>query len=264
MNRLQLPSMLLTLVAGTILVSGCGIKEEVYLRDTNSLKEQLSTLEKQKGDLVGQRGRLNEEIERIKQEKALLSQEKNMLEQKEGALSSELTNALKEAERLRRQAEERKAKLQQLRSVLDSMVVSGKLTIRTEKGRMIVEIGEQFLFDSGEYKLKDIGRQALSQLVSLLVAIEGRDFQVAGHTDSVGSDEKNWRLSINRALEVVLFMIESGMPAERLSVAGYGETQPVGDNETPEGRALNRRIEIVLQPNMDEILGFGDEVSAKQ
>ena len=252
--------LLIAVIAGSVLVSGCGIKEEVYLRDTNALKDQLTALEKQKGDLVNQRGLLSSDVERLKQEKALLAQEKNLLAQKEGELSGELKNSIKEAEKLRRQAEERKAKLQQLRSVLDSMVVSGKLTIRTEKGRMIVEIGEQFLFDSGKYKLKEIGRDSLAQLVSLLVAIEGRDFQVAGHTDSVGSDEKNWRLSINRAIEVVLFMIESGMPPERLSVAGYGETQPVGDNETPEGRALNRRIEIVLQPNMDEILGFGDDV----
>lgn len=54
-------------------------------------------------------------------------------------------------------------------------------------------------------------------------------------------------------------MIESGMPPDRISVAGYGENQPVGDNEVPEGRAMNRRIEIVLQPNLDEILGFTGE-----
>lgn len=256
MNKLTI-----VLVAGALLVAGCGIKQEDYLRDTNALKEQISTLERQKGDLVNQRGRLNEDLERLRQEKALLAQEKNVLAQKEGALSEEVTNQLKEIERLRRQAEERKAKLAQLRNLLDSMVVSGKLTVRTDKGRMIVEIGEQFLFDSGEYKIKEVGRQALAQLVGLLSGIEGREFQVAGHTDSVGSDEKNWRLSVNRAMEVVLFMIESGMPATRLSVAGYGETKPTDDNETPEGRALNRRIEIVLQPNIDEILGFGEEAA---
>jgi chemotaxis protein MotB len=241
----------LVLVAAVSFISGCGIKEEVYVRDTSALKDQISGLERQKADLVAQREKLNTEIARVRQEKALLSQEK-------GELSTDLQSALDRVEELRLQAEARKAKLAELRSKLDEMVASGKLTVRTDKGRMIVEMGEQILFDSGRFKLKPEGADALSQLTGILVGIQGRVFQVAGHTDAVGADDKNWRLSANRALEVALYMIEAGMPADRISAVGYGETQPVGDNETPEGRALNRRIEIVLQPNIDEILGFTD------
>lgn len=247
------------LVLAVLAVPGCGIKEEVYLRDTAALRDQISGLEKQKSDLVGQREKLNAEIESVRQEKALLSQEKNLLTQKQGSLSTELKDALEKSKKLEQQARERQAKLEQLRNLLKDLSAAGKLNVRVDKGRMIVEIGENFLFDSGQYKLKPEGKTQLSELTGILAGIEGRAFQVAGHTDSVGSDDKNWRLSTNRALEVVLYMIESGMPSDRISVAGYGENQPVGDNEAEDGRALNRRIEIVLQPNLDEILGFGEE-----
>lgn len=247
------------LVLAVAALPGCGIKEEVYLRDTAALKEQIAGLEKQKSDLVGQRDKLNAEIEAVRQEKALLAQEKNLLAQKQGSLSSELKDALEKSQKLEAQARERQAKLEQLRNLLKDLSAAGKLNVRVDKGRMLVEIGESFLFDSGQYKLKPEGKASLAELTGLLAGIEGRSFQVAGHTDSVGSDDKNWRLSTNRALEVVLYMVESGMPADRISVAGYGENQPVGDNETVDGRALNRRIEIILQPNLDEILGFGED-----
>ncbi|HOD07223.1 OmpA family protein [Myxococcota bacterium] len=242
-----------------VMLGGCGVKKEVYLRDTAALRDQISGLERQKSDLVGQRDKLNGELERVRQEKSLLLQEKNALAQKQGTLSTELREALEKQQKLEQQARERQAKLEQLRNLLKDLSAQGKLNVRVDKGRMIVEIGEAFLFDSGQYKLKPEGKASLAELTALLAGIEGRSFQVAGHTDSVGSEDKNWRLSANRALEVVLFMIESGMPPDRISVAGYGENQPVGDNEVPEGRAMNRRIEIVLQPNLDEILGFTGE-----
>ncbi len=248
-----------SLVVVAVAFSACGIKKEVYERDVAALRDQISGLEKQKSDLVGQREKLNGELETVKQEKALLAQEKNLLAQKQGSLSSELKDALEKSQRLEAQARERQAKLEQLKNLLKDLSAAGKLNVRVDKGRMLVEIGESFLFDSGQYKLKPEGKTQLAELTGLLAGIEGRAFQVAGHTDSVGSEDKNWRLSVNRALEVALYMVESGMPPDRISVAGYGENQPVGDNETVDGRALNRRIEIILQPNLDEILGFGGE-----
>jgi chemotaxis protein MotB len=235
------------LVAGILAVTatGCGIKEDVYRRDVNALKDQIALLESQKDSLVGERGRLNDEL-------AALAQEK-------GVLSKDLTDAMARVEKLRQQAEQRKARLMELRSKLQSMVAAGQLTVRTDGGRMIVEMAEKVLFDTGKYRLKEEGLAALGELTGILRTLEGRQFQVAGHTDSAGADEMNWKLSLDRAREVVLYMVQMGMPPDRVSAAGYGKFAPVASNDTPEGMAQNRRIEIVLVPDIGELLSFDEE-----
>lgn len=72
--------------------------------------------------------------------------------------------------------------------------------------------------------------------------------EVAGHTDGVGPDEYNQRLSEQRAESVKVFLVERGVPAERISVVGYGESQPRSNNDTVEGRRLNRRVEVKIVP----------------
>lgn len=228
-----------------VVASGCGIKEDVYRRDINSLKDQIALLENQKLSLVAERTQLGQELSALAQEK--------------GVLSKDLKKALDKMEELRQQAEQRKIKLQELRNKLQAMVLAGQLTIRTDGGRMIVEMAEKVLFDTGKFRLKEDGLVALGQLTGILKSLEGRQFQVAGHTDSAGSDEMNWRLSLDRAREVVLYMIQMGMPPDRVSAAGYGKFAPVASNDDPEGMAQNRRIEIVLVPDIGELLTFDEE-----
>jgi chemotaxis protein MotB len=116
------------------------------------------------------------------------------------------------------------------------------------------------LFDSGQTTVKPSGRQALTQVASILRSISDRHFQVAGDTDNVpissAAFPSNWELSTRRAVEVVHFLIEQGMKPELLSAAGYGEFDPVASNDSPEGRKKNRRIEISLQPNIDELVSL--------
>ena len=88
--------------------------------------------------------------------------------------------------------------------------------------------------------------------------LNDRRFQVAGHTDDepirVSGYKSNWELSTARGLAVVAFLVKSGMRAETLSAAGYGEFDPVSPNDSPENKSKNRRIEITLQPNIDELV----------
>ncbi|HHW97294.1 MAG: OmpA family protein [Myxococcota bacterium] len=244
------------LAVAMVFVAGCGIKKDVYQRDVNGLKGQIAALEGDKASLVSQKAALNGEIEKLNKELEALAQEK-------GVLSKGLKDALDKVEELRRQAEIRRARLAELRNKLQSMVAAGQLTIRTSGGRMIVEMAEMVLFESGKFRLKEDGRVALTELTAILQTLEGRHFQVAGHTDSAGSDEMNWKLSLDRAREVVLHMVDSGMPPTRVSAAGYGKFAPVASNDTPEGMAQNRRIEIVLVPDISELLSFDDEPEAQ-
>ncbi|MBM4395837.1 MAG: OmpA family protein [Deltaproteobacteria bacterium] len=232
-------------VAGAFLVMGCGVKNEVYQRDVNSLKDQIAEVEGFKAQCLTDKKRLLDEL-------ALLGKEK-------GALGADLKKALDKVEELRIQAEKRKAKLRELKDKLQAMQAAGKLQVVTSKGRMIVKLPEGVLFDVGKSKLKPEGQAVVAQLSPILASLEGRHFQVVGHTDDTGTDETNWKLSANRGLEVAMYMITQGFPPERLAAGGYGKFQPVADNTTDEGRAQNRRIEIVLVPNIEELMGFGDE-----
>ncbi|HEX9308331.1 MAG TPA: OmpA family protein, partial [Anaeromyxobacter sp.] len=97
------------------------------------------------------------------------------------------------------------------------------------------------------------GRDALRKVADALRGLQGKLVRVEGHTDNVPTNPNsafpsNWELSSARALAVVRFMQESGVDPTRLSGAGFGEFQPISGNETPDGRSLNRRIEIVLVP----------------
>ncbi len=114
------------------------------------------------------------------------------------------------------------------------------------------------LFDSGQTAIKPAGRDALLQVAKVLATVPGRTFQVAGHTDNVPIQNarfpSNWELSTARAVEVVKLLVAQGVAPGELSAAGYGEFDPVAGNDAPDGRAKNRRIEITLQPNLDELV----------
>src|SRR5690606_26744059 len=117
--------------------------------------------------------------------------------------------------------------------------------------------------DSGQVTIKQTGKDALTEVAGILVTLDDRELQVAGHTDNVPISTQrfpsNWELSTARAVEVVRFLVAENVKPQLLSAAGYGEHDPVESNETPEGRAKNRRIEIVLQPNIGELVSVPTE-----
>jgi chemotaxis protein MotB len=94
----------------------------------------------------------------------------------------------------------------------------------------------------------------------VLRTIGNRRFQVAGHTDNVPITttkfNSNWELSTERAVVVVRFLIGRGLRPDLLSAAGYGEFDPIAPNDSPANKSKNRRIEITLQPNIDELVGI--------
>lgn len=229
---------LLWLPIVALLATSCGVNEDIYNRDVANLKEQISGLRAEGEQLASEKRRCLEDY-------AALAREK-------GNLSGNLSEALKKIEELKAIAAKRKEVLDKLANSLQDMVAAGKITVVKRNGRLIVQIAEAILFDTGKSKLKPEGDVAIAQLAPLLAAA-GRQFQVSGHTDNVGSAELNWRLSLDRAMSVMWRMIESGYTPERLSSAGFAFYQPVATNDTPEGRQLNRRVEIVLVPNLEEL-----------
>ncbi|QTP55329.1 OmpA family protein [Billgrantia sulfidoxydans] len=112
-----------------------------------------------------------------------------------------------------------------------------------------LRIDDNLLFDSGQAVLTGQGREVLSRLRDILVSFEG-EISVEGHTDSIpiasSRFPSNWELSSGRAIAVLRYLADQGLPAERLRAVGYAETRPLVSNATPEGRAANRRVELLL------------------
>ena len=138
---------------------------------------------------------------------------------------------------------------------LQSMIDRGQLTVSIDAGRIVINLPDNVLFNSGSASLNPEGRQAITQVGEVLSQFSDRRFQIEGHTDTVPIKSarypSNWELSTARALSVVHLMTEIGVNPENISAAGFGEYRPRADNENEEGKQLNRRIEIVMLPNLD-------------
>lgn len=138
---------------------------------------------------------------------------------------------------------------------LQSMIDGGQLTVSIDAGRIVINLPDNVLFNSGSANLNPEGRQAITQVGEVLSQFSDRRFQIEGHTDNVPIKSarypSNWELSTARALSVVHLLTEIGVKPENISAAGFGEYRPRADNETDEGKQLNRRIEIVMLPNLD-------------
>jgi chemotaxis protein MotB len=268
---------LLTLGLAAMLAAGCGIPEEQHnavKKDLENTKIELAELQQQKSETEK---KLNEEIATLEARISDLEATKTdleakledakgtlqMYESKHGTLEERLEASKVELEELRKQraqAEKRLERFRDIASRLASMVESGQLSVKIRDGKMVIELASNILFDSGSTRIKSDGEEALGELAGVLQQIKKRSFLVAGHTDNVGRPESNWQLSTARAVEVVKFLQEAGVEPENLAAAGYGEYDPVASNETDDGKALNRRIEIIMMPNLEELPNIPKEV----
>jgi outer membrane protein OmpA-like peptidoglycan-associated protein len=159
------------------------------------------------------------------------------------ALKAKEEAARAEAERSRKAAAELRAQLlDQFNRVLE--------TRDTPRG-LVVNMGD-VLFDFGKYNLRSEAREKLAKLTGIVLAHPGLKLAVEGHTDSVGGDEANQKLSEQRADAVRKYLIEEGLADASVSSQGFGKTSPVADNDTAAGRQKNRRVEIVVS---GEVIG---------
>jgi chemotaxis protein MotB len=135
---------------------------------------------------------------------------------------------------------------------LEKEVRSGELEIEELKGRLQVRALDQILFDPGSAEIKPQGKTVLAKVAKQIAKIADRGVRVEGHTDDRPIKTEryptNWELSVGRAATVARFLGENGVAPTRLEAVGFGEFRPIAANDTPQNRARNRRIEIVLVP----------------
>lgn len=270
---MSIRNILISALAASLLV-GCGVPKKehealqlqleetrVELSDTQKAKadfeeatrQQIAQLEKQIADLETAQATLQQELDEA-------NAELSMYESKTGGLQEALKATKADLDQLKKQraaAEKRLRKYRELAKRLANMVESGQLSVKVRNGKMVIELANNILFDPGKTELKEDGQAALTELAGVLQTINDRSFLVTGHTDNVPISssrfKSNWELSTARAVNVVQYLQDAGVTPNNLAAGGYGEHDPVASNETDEGKALNRRIEIVLMPNLDEL-----------
>jgi outer membrane protein OmpA-like peptidoglycan-associated protein len=155
--------------------------------------------------------------------------------------------AAADSDRLRMKAEQDQAQLRQ--QLLDQF--NSILQTRDTARGLIVNMSD-VLFDTARFTLKPGAREKLAKVSGIILGHPGLKIAVEGHTDSVGGDDYNMKLSENRAGAVRDFLVAQGVPAEGVTSRGFGKTMPVADNTTAAGRQQNRRVELVVS---GEILG---------
>ncbi|HLO09662.1 MAG TPA: OmpA family protein, partial [Desulfobacteria bacterium] len=201
-----------------------------------------------------------EELDRILQSKSdSLSQSITELRRKVADLDAE--NAKLKAENASL-AKAREEQVQKVSSTYENMIEKmkseiskGQITISELKGKLTVNMVDSILFDSGKAEVKKGGLEILGKVISILKDVNDKSIRIEGHTDDVPISRAlakryptNWELSAARAINVARYLQDQGINPGLLSAVAYGEWKPVATNDTAEGKAKNRRIEIVLVP----------------
>jgi outer membrane protein OmpA-like peptidoglycan-associated protein len=145
-------------------------------------------------------------------------------------------------------AEERDARAAADKRLADAMAALAKLAVVKEEPRgTVITLSGSVLFASGKAELLPAARTRLDQVAEVLLTDRDRNLIVEGHTDSQGSDRYNMNLSQFRADAVRNYLVKRDYQADRIKAIGLGEGQPVADNDSAEGRANNRRVEIIIE-----------------
>ena len=195
---------------------------------------------------------LNAKSDELSRELAEVRQRSSELEDENNRLKDETVNLRKtkteEAQKTSRTYEE----------MLEKMKVEisqGQVTISELKGKLTVNLVDAVLFDSGKSEVKPAGLVVLQKVIDILKTVKDKAIRIEGHTDNVqisGSLSKkysnNWELSSARAINVTRYLQQQGIDPAVLSAVAYGEYHPVAGNNSDEGKAKNRRIEIILVP----------------
>lgn len=197
------------------------------------LEESLKSTSDVKNQRIGELSRRSSELElenrRLKGDVAMLQKLKEVEVQKTSKIYEDLLERMK------------------------SEISKGEVTISELKGKLTVNLVDSVLFDSGKAEVKPNGLLVLQKVVDILTNIKDKAIRIEGHTDDVQITgalmrryPTNWELSAARAINVARYLHQQGIDPALLAAVAYGEYKPVAPNDTEEGRAKNRRIEIVL------------------
>jgi chemotaxis protein MotB len=228
--------------------------------DVSGLRGEIETLNRQKDSLFELNKDLNETIAMLSDEKLSVLKEKEsaisrLSEEKEKALARLLEEKQRTVQEKERAMAEMKQTYDSLVSELNDEIKKGEIAVTQLRDKLSLSMVEKILFDSGKADIKQNGKAVLDRVAEILRKVTDKQIRIEGHTDNVPIGpvlaEKyptNWELSTARSTTVVRYLQQKGVDPGFLSAAGYSEYRPVASNESDDGKAKNRRIEIVLIP----------------
>lgn len=252
-------------------------REEQAASTAAKLRAQIAELEQRLNDAAqaltratGERDQLRRELDgnvaliaELQGKLRRLGQDVDKLVGQRGELAAALAATRARLDELRRQTEAAEAQAATYRSLvhkLHAMIDSVALQVLVRDGRMLIRMPTDVLFDSGRILVKPEAREGLGSVAEALREISNRKFRVDGHTDDVPIHNahfaSNWELSTGRAIAVAHILVDRGLPAAVVSVGGHADLDPVFPNDSDQHRSRNRRIEIVVEPNLSDLPGL--------
>lgn len=262
---------ILSLMTASIFSSACGYSQEEMDSKQREVEKLSAELKAAKGQIASDQARYNEaqaDLDKLRGDLKTVGKDQQQLQQ-----------ALAEYKQRAEQLAQIEARFRQLRDKLQRLTSFG-LKVEVRNNRMVIQLPGDILFDSGKDELRKQGTEVLQQVADIIRGdkdLNSRSFQVAGHTDNAkytsGPFKDNWGLSLMRARTVLLFLIEpakagkdgktvgGGLSAQKWSAVGYGETDPVAGTPAQQNKdqmSKNRRVELVVQPNVDEMLNLNN------
>jgi chemotaxis protein MotB len=182
----------------------------------------------------------------------------------------ELVSQRKKLEQLQALMDQQRKAIEEIRKKMADALTgfkSNELTVATKNGKVYVSLQENLLFPSGSAVVNPKGKEALAKLAEVLNINPDITVDIEGHTDSIpirGKYQDNWDLSLARAASIVrILTIDYKVSPERVIASGHSQYEPVQTNSSAEGRALNRRTDIILSPKLDELFKLLQTSSAK-
>lgn len=216
---------------------------------------ELKQLRKDNAAMLTQIEQLNQDNAAMRSQIEQLNQDNQACQEIVQAHQRELKKKASELTAKEVKVKEQSAAFRQMQEAMKAELASQQVALKELEGKLTLTMVEAILFDSGKADVKPEGREALQKVAEVLKNTHDQDVIVAGHTDNVVIRGRltrvyatNWELSAARAIAVVKLLEADGVDPKILSAAGFGEFRPVADNALPEGRAKNRRMEIILMP----------------
>ena len=235
------------------------VQRDKLQSDYNAIKSNYDALEENSSAAIAENSKKNRELlARLEVKEQALASENARLE----TLKKELENRSRRVEELESLIAAKDAAMTALKNAISRALsdFEGKgLTVEQRDGKVYVSMENKLLFGSGSWEVGAEGRRAVQQLGNVLGDNPDIAVLIEGHTDNVpytgsGQVKGNWDLSTKRATAIVQILRENAtINPENLTAAGRGEFAPIATNDTAEGKAKNRRIEVILTPKMDEI-----------
>lgn len=237
--------------------------------DIRNTSRQLAGLEREHAqlntnyrNLLSNSGRLNRDM--AQQQQQLLAIQDNL--ERTRALNDSLSNSLAEREKKVQELEQVLANkdkaVQDLRNSISNALLNFKendISVAVKNGKVYVSLAEQLLFRSGSVQVDQKGVAALQQLAKAIKNQKNINIMVEGHTDNVPISKKstymndNWDLSVMRATSITRILTKAGVSPAQITASGRGEFSPLAPNTTAENKQRNRRTEIIITPDLDEL-----------